>query len=216
MPLKPDVMVPDLHPCLILAAKLPMLQLFRSPAFGGGHFFKRSDICPGNGNLMAVHQMSAAVLASAKQSRSPHSFDLEHCYGYDILQPVFAELILVSPDPVADLVWPGLMAQADLLPRPPLAAIQKALLVARYDQLLVIDSASPIGPVTLLDKAAALAEQRWDVMELCLAPAIQPVPLVFHRRCEKVIKRHLEKSIGDMDVFLRHVRTHVIDLSPEK
>ena len=165
---------------------------------------------------MALHQMSAAILASATQSRSPHSFDRRHCYGYDILQPVFAELILVSPDPAANLVWPGLMAQADHLPDAPLAAIQKALLVARYDQLLVIDSASPLGPVTLLDKAAALAEKRWDVMELRLAPATQPVPLVFHRRCEKLIKRHLEKSIGDMDAFLHHVRTHVIDLSSEK
>lgn len=133
-------------------------------------------------------------------------------YWWEHLQPRFAELMLVAPDPVAELGWEGLIVRGRYSPQAPLAAVRDTLMVAQYEQLLVIDPFLPIVTPEIVDRVATHAEKRWDVMALGGDMPPEIVPMVFHKRCLKIMDHHLAQTDYDLNKFFHQVRLEILDI----
>jgi len=136
--------------------------------------------------------------------------DLRH--WWDLLQPLFAELILVAPDPLAELGWEGLIVRGQYRFQTPLAAVRAALLVAQHDQLLIVDPTLPMVTPEIVATVATKAEQRWDVIALGEDMETEAVPMVFHKRCLKMMD-HLTQTDYTMKDFYHQVRHHTMDIN---
>ena len=169
-----------------------------------------------------MHQISAALMISdgprgfsdPSQMTLPEDTVQDRQHWWDLLQPLFAELILVAPDPVAELVWKGLIVNARYHFPAPLAAVRAALRVAQHDQLLIVDPALSIITPDIIAGIAASAQQRWDVIGLDGGVDKEIVPMVFHRRCLKIMDHHLARTDSTMADFYHQVRLHTIDMNP--
>lgn len=164
--------------------------------------------------------MSAAIMvvdAQQKLTEQPPtsligSVPPQPKYWWDHLHPLFAELMLVTPDPVAELGWEGLVVRGRYSPQAPLAAVRDALTVAQHEQLLVIDPFLPVLTPEIVDWVATHAEKRWDVMALGGDMLPEIVPIVFHKRCLKIMEHHLAQTDYDLNKFFHQVRLEIFDI----
>lgn len=167
-----------------------------------------------------MHQISAALMISDGQKGYSDPFQItlpedtvqDRQHWWDLLQPLFAELILVAPDPVAELAWKGLIVCGQYHFQAPLAAVRTALRVAHHEQLLIVDPTLSMVTPEIIDRIAASAQQRWDLIAWDGGEDAEIVPMVFHRRCLKNMDHHLAQTDSTMADFYHQVRLHTMEI----
>jgi len=110
------------------------------------------------------------------------------------------------------LAWKGLIVCEQYRFQAPLAAIRAALLVAQHEQLLIVDPTLPMVTPEIVDRVAANAQQRWDVIAWDGDKQAEMVPMVFHKRCLKMMDHHLAQTDYTMKDFYHQVRLHAMDI----
>jgi molybdopterin-guanine dinucleotide biosynthesis protein A len=169
---------------------------------------------------MMMHQISAALMvghapqgpAAPSRESFPKDAHRDAKYWWDRLQPFFVELILVAPDLLTELAWNGLIVCGQYVIQSPLAAVRSALRVAQCEQLLVVDPTQPALTPEIVAGVAAGAQSRWDVIALGGDIAAELVPVVFHRRCLKMMDHHLALTDYALKDFYHQVRLHTMDI----
>ena len=168
-----------------------------------------------------MHPISAALMVggghrkSADLSRTvlPGDAMPDLKYWWDRLRPLFDELVLVAPAPLEALAWEGLIICGQYHFQAPLAAVRAALLVAQYEQLLIVDPALQLVTPEIAAGVAAAAQPRWDVIALKTDMQTKIVPVMFHKRCLKIMDRHLAQTDYTMNDFYHQVRLHTMDIN---
>jgi len=168
-----------------------------------------------------MHPISAALMVEGGHQKSagpswtqlPGIAQLDQKYWWDRLGPLFGELILVAPAPLEALAWEGLIVSGQYHFQAPLAAVRAALLVAQHEQLLIVDPALQLVTPEIAAGVAAGAKPHWDVIALETDMPRGTVPLVFHKRCLKIMDRYLAQTDYTMNDFYRQVRLHTMDIN---
>lgn len=168
---------------------------------------------------MANEPCSAVILAGGESKRfNGQNKALMEVGGHrvmdrlmSVLGPRFAEIILVTNNPLRYIEWDLLIVTDHFNRRSSLTGIHAGLFAASHPHALVTACDMPFVQAPMIELLLGALKPHLDIIMPKTALGLEPMMAIYSKRCLKPMASALEKRQYQIQKILKQVRTHLIE-----